>query len=136
MSIQQTVNQGLAVAAALGTQSPQYQTKIDEKRKNAEFNKLEKQINRTIDIGNARYKEDKKYGEITEGTVEAYEQTAELYKKQNSINPNLKSSYMSDIWGEIARDQRRQFEAQERAKIQQEAAEEQRKKIRETIMRA
>ena len=32
MSIQQTVNQGLAVAAALGTQTPQYQAKIAKRK--------------------------------------------------------------------------------------------------------
>ena len=124
MSIQQTVNQGLAVAAALATQSPKIQS-----------NKLEKQANRALDVAKARLKEDKQYGEITEGTPHAFEELAEIYKKQNSIRPNLKSTYMHDFWLEFSRDQRRQFEAQERAKIQQEAAEEQRKRIRETIMK-
>lgn len=135
MSIQQTVNQGLAVAAALGTQRPQYQAKVAKEKENTEFNKLKEQIDRAIDVANARTKEDKKYGEIDEGTIKAYEKVADLYEKQNSVKPNLKSSYMNDIWIELSRDQRRQFEAQERTKIQQEAAEEQRKRIRETIMK-
>ena len=134
MSIQQTINQGLAVAAALGTQSPQYQVKVAKKKEEAEYNKLTKQIDDAAASAEERDEKDE--------TPEAYDLVADLYEKRNLMRPNVDNIHEASIWRGNAqgvrdkiRDKQKQDEANAYAEAQKQAAEEQRKKIRETIMK-
>ena len=134
MSIQQTVNQGLMVAAALGTQTPQYQEKIAKKKEEAEYNKLTKQIDLAADSATERNEKDE--------TPEAFDKVADLYEKRNLMRPDMDNIKEAAIWrknAQIVRDKIRDIQKQEEAnayaEAQKQAAEEQRKKIRETIMR-
>ena len=127
MSIQQTVNQGLAVAAALGTQTPQYQVKITKKKEEAKLNLLDEKIDKAAISATERGKE----GE----TPEAYEKVAELLEERNLIKPEVETASDAGMWREFARDLRKQKEAQVSMEVQKQAAEEQRKRIREMIMK-
>lgn len=134
MSIQQTVNQGLAVAGVLGTQTPQYQIKVARKKEDAEYNKLTKQIDDAATSAEERNKKDE--------IPEAYDLVADLYEKRNLMRPDIDNIKEASIWRENAqkvrdkiRDKQKQDEANAYAEEQKQAAIEQRKKIGEMIMR-
>ena len=136
MSIQQTVNQSLAVAAALGTQSPQYQTKIAKKKEEAEYNKLNREIDNAAAVATERDEKDE--------TPENFDFVADLYEKRNLMRPDMDNIYEANIWRNLAQglrirkkilDVQKQEEANAYAEDQKQAAIEQRKRVRETIMR-
>ena len=136
MSIQQTINQGLAVAAALGTQTPQYQRKIAKANEKMAIKKLQNQIDVATESATERDEE--------EETPEAFDKIADLLEEKNLMDPDVDNIHEATYWrGEAERvrirnkirDIQKQNEANAYAKDQKQAAEEQRKKIRETIMR-
>lgn len=127
MSIQQTINQGLAVAAALGTQTPQYQAKVAKRKTEMEYKTLSEEIDKAASAATERNEEDE--------TPEAFDKVAMLLEKQNLIRPNVETATDAEIWRGFARDIRKRLEAQARMKAQKEAALEQRKEIGKMIMR-
>ena len=127
MSIQQTINQGLAVAAALGTQTPQYQAKVAKRKTEMEYKTLSEEIDKAASAATEREEKDE--------TPEAFDKVATLLERQNSIRPNVETAADAEIWRGFARDTRKRLEAQARMEAQKQAALEQRKKIREMIMR-
>ena len=136
MSIQQTVNQGLAVAAALGTQTPQYQRKIAKEKEKMAIEKLQKQIDDASESATERYEE--------EETPEAFDKSADLLEEKNLLDPDMDNIHNAHYWrGEAERvrirnkirDTQKQNEANAYAEDQKQAAIEQRKKISEMIMR-
>lgn len=127
MSIQQTINQGLAVAAALGTQTPQYQAKVAKRKTEMEYKTLSEEIDKAASAATERNEEDE--------TPEAFDKVAMLLEKQNLIRPNVETATDAEIWRGFARDTRKRLEAQARMKAQKEAALEQRKEIGKMIMR-
>ena len=136
MSIQQTVNQGLAVAAALGTQTPQYQRKIAKEKEKMAIEKLQKQIDNAAESATER---DEK-----EETPEAFDKIADLLEEKNLMDPDMDNIHDAAYWRSEAervrirnkiRDTQKQNEANAYAEDQKQAAIEQRKKIREMIMR-
>lgn len=127
MSIQQTINQGLAVAAALGTQTPQYQAKVAKRKTEMEYKTLGEEIDKAASAATERKEEDE--------TPEAFDKVATLLEKQNLIRPNTETAADAEIWRGFARDLRKQKEAQARMEAQKQAAEEQRKEIGKMIMR-
>ena len=127
MSIQQTVNQGLAVAAALGTQTPQYQAKIAKRKTEMEYKTLGEEIDKAASAATEREEKDE--------TPKAFDKLATLLEKQNLIRPNVETAADAEVWRGFARDTRKRLEAQTRMEAQKQAAEEQRKEIREMIMR-
>ena len=127
MSIQQTVNQGLAVAAALGTQRPQYQAKIAKSKTEMEYKTLSEEIDKAALAATERAEEDE--------TPEAFNKVATLLEKQNLMKPNVETAADAEMWRGFARDTQKRLEAQARMEAQKQAAEEQRKEIREMIMR-
>ena len=137
MSIQQTVNQGLAVAAALGTQTPQYQAKIAKRKTEMEYKTLGEEIDKAASAATEREEKDE--------TPEAFDKDADLLEEKNLMDPDMNNIKEVAYWrGEAERvrirnkirDIQKQNEANAYAEDQKQAAEEQRKKIRETIMRA
>ena len=137
MSIQQTVNQGLAVAAALGTQTPQYQKKVAKEKEKMAIKKLQDQIDMAAESATEREEKDE--------TPEAFDKVADLLEEKNLMDPDMNNIKEVAYWrGEAERvrirnkirDIQKQNEANAYAEDQKQAAEEQRKKIRETIMRA
>ena len=95
MSIQQTVNQGLAVAAALGTQNPMVQEKLAEKK----YKKLGKEADKlSIDFANRGFDENVK--------PEEYEKLAHLLDKQNALIPSEDLVESANDWRESANDAR------------------------------
>lgn len=127
MSIQQTVNQGLAVAAALGTQRPEYQAKIAKKKTEMEYKTLSEEIDKAASAATEREEKDE--------TPEAFNKVATLLEKQNLMRPNVETAADAEMWRGFARDTQKRLEAQARMEAQKQAAEEQRKEIREIIMR-
>ena len=127
MSIQQTVNQGLAVAAALGTQSPKYQAKVAKSKTEMEYKTLGEEIDKAALSATERNKEDE--------TPEAFNKVATLLEKQNLMRPNVETAADAEMWRGFARDTQKRLEAQARMEAQKQAAEEQRREIREMIMK-
>ena len=134
MSIQHTVNQGLAVAAALGTQTPQYQAKIAKEKEKLAIKKLQDRIDLASESATERDEEDE--------TPEAFDKIADLLEEKHLMDPDMDNIKDAAYWrGEAQRvrdkirDTQKQKEANAYAEAQKQAAEEQRKKIRETIMR-
>ena len=127
MSIQQTINQGLAVTAALGTQTPQYQEKIAKRKTEMEYKTLSEEIDKAALAATDREEKDE--------TPEAFDKVATLLEKQNLIRPNVETAADAETWRGFARDTRKRLEAQIRMEAQKQAAEEQRKEIREMIMK-
>ena len=127
MSIQQTINQGLAVAAALGTQSPQYQAKVAKEKEKMEYKTLSEEIDKAAFAATERDEKDE--------TPEAFDKVATLLEKQNLIRPDVETAADAEVWRGFARDTRKRLEAQTRMEAQKQAAEEQRKEIREMIMK-
>ena len=127
MSIQQTVNQGLAVAAALGTQRPQYQAKIAKEKTEMEYKTLSEEIDKAALAATERAEEDE--------NPEAFNKVATLLEKQNLMRPNVETAADAEMWRGFARDTQKRLEAQARMEVQKQAAEEQRREIREMIMR-
>ena len=90
MSIQQTVNQGLAVAAALGTQNPMVQEKMTEKKYKA--------------LGKAADKLSIKVMNMKDEDVkpEDYEKIAHYLDRQNALIPSEDLVESANIWRENA----------------------------------
>lgn len=95
MSIQQTVNQGLAVAAALGTQNPMVQEKMTEKKYKALGKAADKL---SIDFANRGFDDDVK--------PEEYEKLAHLLDRQNALIPSEDLVESANDWRENAADAR------------------------------
>ena len=127
MSIQQTVNQGLAVAAALGTQTPQYQAKVAKRKTEMEYKTLSEEIDKAVSAATEREEEDE--------TPEAFNKVATLLEKQNLMRPNVETAADAEMWRGFARDTQKRLDAQARMEAQKQAAEEQREEIRKMIMR-
>ena len=127
MSIQQTVNQGLAVAAALGTQTPQYQAKVAKRKTEMEYKTLSEEIDKAASAATERDEKDE--------TPEAFNKVATLLEKQNLMRPNVETAADAEMWRGFARDTQKRLEAQARMEAQKQAAEEQRREIREMIMK-
>ena len=136
MSIQQTINQGLAVAAALGTQSPQYQTKVAKEKEKMVIKKLQDQIDNAAESAVGRDEE--------EETPEAFDKVADLLEEKDLMDPSPDNIHEATYWRSEAEkvrirnkilDIRKQEEANTYAKDQKQAKAEQRKRIRETIMK-
>ena len=109
MSIQQTVNQGLAVAAALATQNPMVQEKMTEKK----YKILGKEADKmAIDFANRGF----------EGVKpEEYEKLAHLLDRQNTLIPSEDLVDSANYWREAANDTRlKRIEARNKNK-QEEA---------------
>ena len=131
MSIQQTINQGLAVAAALGTQNPKVQEKMTEKK----YKVLGKEADKmAIDFANRGFEGIK---------PEEYEKLAHLLDRQNALIPSEDLVDSANDWREAAADTRlkrvetrnkdKQEEAQKYVEDQKEALILQRKRIEETM---
>ena len=95
MSIQQTVNQGLAVAAALGTQNPIVQEKLTEKKYKVLGKKADKM---SIDFANRGFDENVK--------PEEYEKLAHILDKQNALIPSEDLVENANYWRESANEAR------------------------------
>ena len=94
MSIQQTVNQGLMVAAALGTQNPMVQEKMTEKK----YKMLGKAADKmSIDFANRGFENIK---------PEEYEKLAHLLDRQNTLIPSEDLVESANMWREDANDAR------------------------------
>lgn len=131
MSIQQTINQGLAVAAALGTQNPKVQEKMTEKK----YKVLGKEADKmAIDFANRGF----------EGIEpEEYEKLAHLLDRQNMLIPSEDLVESANGWREDANKERlkrfeprnedKQEEALKYVKSQKDAAILQRERIKETM---
>ena len=90
MSIQQTVNQGLAVAAALGTQNPKVQEKLTEKK----YNILGKEADKlSVKVTNMKDEDVK---------PEDYEKIAHYLDRQNALIPSEDLVESANIWRGIA----------------------------------
>ena len=131
MSIQQTVNQGLAVAAALGTQNPMVQEKMAEKK----YKTLGKEADKiAIDFANRGFEDVK---------PEEYEKLAHLLDRQNALIPSEDLVESANDWRETANDTRlKRIEARNKNKQeealnyvvnQKEAAILQKQRIKETM---
>lgn len=134
MSIQQTINQGLAVAAALGTQSPQYQAKVAKEKEKMAIKKLQDRIDLAAESATEREEKDE--------TPEAFDKVADLLEEKNLMDPDMDNIKEVAYWrGEAQkvrdkiRDKQKQDEANAYAEEQKQAALEQRKKIGEMIMK-
>ena len=134
MSIQQTINQGLAVAAALGTQNPKVQEKMTEKK----YKVLGKEADKmAIDFANRGF----------EGIEpEEYEKLAHLLDRQNMLIPSEDLVESANGWREDAnkarlekieriqaRNKDKQEEALKYVTSQKDAAILQRERIKETM---
>lgn len=132
MSIQQTVNQGLAVTAALGTQNPIVQEKMTEKKYKILGKKADKL---SIDFANRGFDENVK--------PEEYEKLAHLLDRQNALIPSDDLVEYADYWRESANEARlkrfeprnkdKQEEALKYVTSQKDAAILQRQRIKETM---
>ena len=131
MSIQQTVNQGLAVGAALATQNTMVQEKMTEKK----YKTLGKAADKiSIDFANRGFEGIK---------PEEYEKLAHLLDKQNTLIPSEDLVEDANDWRKAANDTRlkrieernknKQEEALNYVVNQKEAAIIQRKRIEETM---
>ena len=127
MSIQQTVNQGLMVAAALGTQRPKYQAKVTEKKTAGEYKTLTEEFSRAL---KAQTMKDEP------ASSEFYNKMADNLDRQNELRPEKIKGTLSSEFRRLAITIKKQEEANAKAEVQRLAKEEQRKRIGETIMRA
>lgn len=90
MSIQQTVNQGLMVAAALGTQNPMVQEKMTEKK----YKILGKAADKlSVKVTNMRDEDVK---------PEDYEKIAHYLDRQNALIPSEDLVGDAELWREHA----------------------------------
>lgn len=126
MSIQQTVNQGLMVAAALGTQRPKYQAKVTENKTEAEYKKLTEEFSRGL---KAQTMKDEP------ASSEFYNKMADNLDRQNELRPEKIKGTLVSEFRRLAVTIKKQEEANAKAEVQRLAKEEQRKRIGETIMR-
>lgn len=126
MSIQQTVNQGLMVAAALGTQRPQYQAKVTESKTAAEYKKLGEEFKNAL---KAQTMKDEP------ASSEFYNRMADILDRQNEIKPEKIKGTLSTEFRRLSVTIKKQEEANAKAEVQKLAKEEQRKRIGEKIMK-
>ena len=131
MSIQQTVNQGLAVAAALGTQNPKIQEKMTEKK----YKILGKEADKlSIKVTNMKDEDVK---------PEDYDKIAHLVDRQNALIPSESLVEDAETWRELAQNARlkrlephnkdKQEEALKYVVSQKDALLMQRERIKETM---
>lgn len=131
MSIQQTVNQGLMVAAALGTQNPKVQEKMTEKK----YKILGKEADKlSVKVTNMRDEDVK---------PEDYEKIAHYLDRQNTLIPSEDLVESANIWRELAdnarlkrlkpHDEDKQEEALKYVTSQKDALLLQKERIKETM---
>ena len=126
MSIQQTVNQALAVGAALGTQSKQYQAKLTKKKTEEEYKTLGEEFNKGL-------KAQTMNDELASSAF--YNKMADNLDRQNEIKPEKFKVTLANEFRRLATTTRLQEEANAKAEVQRLAKEEQRKRIGEKIMK-
>ena len=126
MSIQQTINQGLAVGAALATQSKQYQANVTKKKTEEEYKTLVEEFNRAL---KAQTTKDEP------ASSEFYNKMADNLERQNELRPEKIKGTLSSEFRRLAVTIKKQEKANAEAEVQKLAKEEQRKRIGETIMR-
>ena len=126
MSIQQTVNQALAVGAALGTQSRQYQAKLTERKTETEYKTLREEFSRAL---KAQTMKDEP------ASSDFYNKIADNLDRQNELKPEKIKGTLSSEFRRLAVTIKKQEEANAKAEVQRLAKEEQRKRIGETIMK-
>ena len=133
MSIQQTVNQGLAVVGALGTQTASYQEKVErekgklaKQRDEKEYKQLDEKMTKELKAQIVKNEP---------ATPEFHNKMADIWERKNFLKPNEKTAQVASLFRQLANETQRQDEANMLAEIQKQAKIEQRKKIGEMIMK-
>ena len=132
MSIQQTVNQGLAVAAALGTQTALYEDRVDRHKEKLAKRQDEKEYKKLIEQ-NKREIASLEPGE--KPNSDFFDRMADNFQRRNFLKPRKELLNLSMKFRQRASELRKQEEANEVAEAQRLAKKEQRKRIGEMIMR-
>ena len=132
MSIQQTVNQGLAVAAALGTQTALYEDRVERHKEKLSKRQDEKEYKKLIEQ-NKREINSLEPGE--KPNSDFFDRMADNFQRRNFLKPRKELLNMSMKFRQRASELRKQEEANEIAEAQRLAKKEQRKRIGETIMK-